>query len=127
MEDISTKYSGTPYPDCEASVAALQFNAMINPDRTTDRSRCANRERRFNAVVKHLAPSVPVKLAAQLRARIRSVSAWVATYGDSVINNVTVIMSHLGGFKSSTDVQRTAVSDAITKKSNLMTVRLKRH
>ncbi|VDM57110.1 unnamed protein product [Angiostrongylus costaricensis] len=56
----------------------------------------------FNTVVEHLAPAVSAKLAAQLRARIRSVSVWMATYGDSVINNVTVIMSNLNGLKSST-------------------------
>lgn len=46
-------------------------------------------------VVERLAHAVPVKLSALLNARIRSVSAWMRTYGDSVINNITVIMGQI--------------------------------
>ncbi|VDM70154.1 unnamed protein product [Strongylus vulgaris] len=50
---------------------------------------------KFNFVVEQLAPAVPVKLSALLSARVRSVSVWMATYGDSVINNITVIMRQI--------------------------------
>ncbi|KAK6054948.1 hypothetical protein COOONC_07547 [Cooperia oncophora] len=49
----------------------------------------------FNMVVERFAQDVPPKLAAMMSARIRSVSVWMKTHGDSVINNATVIMGQV--------------------------------
>ncbi|KAK6754622.1 hypothetical protein RB195_013547 [Necator americanus] len=45
---------------------------------------------KFNSFVERLAPAVPMKLSAMLNSRVRSVSVWMARYGDSVINNITI-------------------------------------
>ncbi|WKY10990.1 hypothetical protein Q1695_002943 [Nippostrongylus brasiliensis] len=50
---------------------------------------------KFNMVVERLAHSIPVKLSTLLSARIRSVNSWMMTYGDNVINNITIIMDQV--------------------------------
>ncbi|EYC19821.1 hypothetical protein Y032_0023g737 [Ancylostoma ceylanicum] len=68
---------------------------------------------KFNLVVERLAPAVPVKLSAMLSSRVRSVSVWMSTYGDSVINNITVIMHQINTQKSILNIDRFSSNESL--------------
>ncbi|KAL6741222.1 hypothetical protein Aduo_014497 [Ancylostoma duodenale] len=70
---------------------------------------------KFNLVVERLAPAVPVKLSAMLSSRVRSVSVWMATYGDSVINNITIIMDQINSQKSILNIDRFPSSKSLKR------------
>ncbi|RCN49755.1 hypothetical protein ANCCAN_04212 [Ancylostoma caninum] len=70
---------------------------------------------KFNLVVERLAPAVPVKLSAMLSSRVRSVSVWMATYGDSVINNITIIMHQINSQKSVLNIDRFPSSKSLRR------------
>nr|CDJ80104.1 Peptidase M1 domain containing protein [Haemonchus contortus] len=71
----------------------------------------------FNMVIERLAHAVPSKLSAVLSARIRSVSVWMKTYGDSVINNATAIMEHIEklSMKSYPNFDQMSVDESVNR------------
>ncbi|KAK5982140.1 hypothetical protein GCK32_022427 [Trichostrongylus colubriformis] len=71
---------------------------------------------KFNMVVERLTHAVPPKLSTMMSARIRSVSVWMKTYGDSVINNATLIMDQISRSSSQSESStRMSINESVQR------------